>query len=96
MSSWACCGSLSRLWTDFGLLWTFGMPFGSLRGCPWPSFGRPWPPPGRHLGPMWVPLALPWGAFGHHGLNGHLGLNLDSLRGPNVNILIDVRSGIIG
>ena len=59
--------SLVAFGSTLGSLWLAQAPLG--------AFG---PPPDRHLGPMWVPLALPWAPLAILRLSGHFGLNMES------------------
>ena len=72
--------------------WTFGMSVASL-WLPLGGLGLP-------LVIIWVPSGCRWPSLGAPlailGLPGRLRLNLGSMRGPQVDFLIDVRSGIIG
>ena len=65
--------SLVAFGSTLGSLWLAQAPLG--------AFG---PPPDRHLGPMWVPLALPWAPLAILGLPGRFGLNLESIFKVNV------------
>ena len=59
--------SLVAFGSTLGSLWLAQAPLG--------AFG---PPPDHHLGPMWVPLALPWAPLAILGLSGRFGLDLES------------------
>ena len=65
--------SLVAFGSTLGSLWLAQAPLG--------AFG---PPPDRHLGPMWVPLALPWAPLAILGLPGRFRLKLEFIFKVNV------------
>ena len=65
--------SLVAFGSTFCSLWLAQAPLGALG-----------PPPDHHLGPMWVPLALPWAPLAILGLPGRFELNLESIFKVNV------------